>query len=471
MKQLKLFVSLSFLLFAMGMRTQANDVITLTTNVPVGETLSLSIGTDEEQITIDGASGSFVGYQMIEYVVEQPTITISTSETGKLLSINAPDCMLQAVDLSKAPNLTSCKLDNNELTQLDVSLNTALTTLYCQYNNIAQLDVSTLTALKYLACSYNSLTALDVSQNTDLRELYCFNNKIEELDVTALKKLGKLSCAENYISTLDVSNAGISLTSLFCAGNKLSTLDLSKNSWLTYLGCSENQIEDIDLSKNTDLQIVFLQNNPLKHQIDLTTLTKLEEIYLGNTSQHTIDISKNAKLTTLSCPNNNIENLDITNTPNIRFLYLQDNQIDGSTMSAIIDQLPMMSETRMGQIIVKDAEKEDKNICLVEDVEKAKAKYWIVGQYQNGQYTVFDGDQPSGLSQTQMASTICQFNDRQLTVDGAAAGSEIAVYSIQGKLLSQGKADNNGHFSMPINTETPCVIVKTGQNQTFKLLR
>lgn len=107
----------------------------------------------------------------------------------------------------------------------------------------------------------------------------------------------------------------------------------------------------------------------------------------------------------------------------------------------------------------------------MEDVEKAKAKYWIVGQYQNGKYTVFDGDQPSGLSQTQMASTICQFNDRQLTVDGAAAGSEIAVYSIQGKLLSQGKADNNGHFSMPINTETPCVIVKTGQNQTFKLLR
>ena len=87
MKQLKLFVSLSFLLFAMGMRTQANDVITLTTNVPVGETLSLSIGTDEEQITIDGASGSFVGYQMIEYVVEQPTITISTSEIFEKVTI------------------------------------------------------------------------------------------------------------------------------------------------------------------------------------------------------------------------------------------------------------------------------------------------------------------------------------------------------------------------------------------------
>lgn len=471
MRLLKSFVSLTFLTLIVNLTVQANDIITFTTNVPIGETIVLSIGADEEQITIDGASGDFVSYQMVEYVVEKPTITFSAGETGKLLSINAPECKILKIDLSKAPNLTSCKVDQNELTELDVSANTALTTLYCQYNKLSQLDVSSLIALKYLACSYNDLTELDVSKNTDLRELYCFNNNLEVLDVAALKKLGKLSCAENNIGSLDVSNAGISLTSLFCAGNRLTSLDISNNTWLTYLGCSDNQIEEIDLSNNTDLQIVFLQNNPLNHQIDLSPLTKLEEVYVANTGQQAIDVSKNVKLTTLSCSNNKISKLDLAGLSNLRFLYVQDNILDGSEMANIIESLPTMSETRKGQIIVKDAEKDDKNVCYVEDVEKARSKFWTVGQYQNGQYTVFDGDVVSNLSQTRLATAMCVFDDGILTVDGVAANEEIVVCSIDGRLLVRGKTDKRGHFSTPFNEGASCVVVKVGQSGTYKFMR
>lgn len=472
MNKIKHFVALLLLTLSIG-TTNANDIITITTNAPIGEKISFSIGADNDQVTITGATSTdaFSGYMTIEYTVEQPTITIKSDDTNKLLSINAQACYISAIDLTQAPNLTSCKLDNNELTSLDVSTNTALTTLYCQYNNLDQLDVTPLTKLKYLACSHNNLTVLNVSNNTEIRELYCFNNNIEVLDVTSLRRLGKLSCASNKISALDTSNAGISLTQLFCADNNLKTLDVSNNDWLFNLGCSGNQIEEIDLSKNTDLEIIFLDNNPINHQIDLSKLTKLTEVYIGNTGQDAIDVSKNLKLATLSCSNNNISELDITANTKIRFLYLQDNNFSGTTMSNIIDQLPTMTETRRGQIIVKDAEKEDRNVCYVADVEKAISKNWIVGQYQNGGYVAFNGDPNASVSQVLMASVSCVLDNGILSINGAVAGDDITVYGFDGKVLATGKTDDSGSLSMPLSIENPYVIVKAGQSGTFKIRR
>lgn len=447
--------------------THAQDVITLVTNTPVGQTIEFTINSDSEDVVIDGATGTYASYELVSYVVNKPEITITSA--GKLLSFSANDCAISQIDLSAAPNLTTCRLDQNELAQLDVAQNVSLTTLYCQYNNLSTLDVSNLAALKYLACSYNNLCELDVTNNTDLRELYCFNNQIKTLDVSALKRLGKLSCAENQIESLNLSNAGINLTSLFCAGNKIQSLDLSSNSWLTYLGCSENQIQSIDLSKNTDLQIIFLQNNPLNHQVDLTPLTKLEEVYVGNSGQTTIDVSKNPKLTTLSCSSNAIEELDITNNPKIRFLYVQDNQFSGSKMSALIEALPTMTPERPGQIIVKDAEKEDKNVCYVSDVEVATGKNWLVGQYLNNQYVSFDGDVDSGVSQVLAASTMCSLSQEGLTVCYAAPYASVMVYDMNGRLVAQAMTNEHGSLNLPLRTDGRYFVVKVAHSGGFKV--
>lgn len=467
MKSIKRIVAFSTLCLLSLAAVHGEDVIMLTTDVSVGEKISIMLNTDSEEASFEGLTGEFVNNEMCEYVVNQPEITIKTS--GKLLSINAPACGISQIDLSGATHLVSCKLDENNLNTLNVDVNTALTTLYCQYNQLSSLDVSSLTSLKYLACSYNQLSELNVTQNTDLRELYCYNNQLTALDVSALTRLGKLSCAENQIENLDVSNAGISLTSLFCAGNRIKTLDVSKNSWLTYLGCSENEIGEIDLTKNTDLQIVFLQNNPFNSQIDFSTLKKIEEIYVGNTGQTAINVSNNPKLITLSCSGNSLTALDITANPQIRFLYLQDNQLNGEAMSAIIEALPEMTEARPGQIIVKDADKQDANVCYVSDVEKARNKLWRVGQYSNNQYIDFDGDENTGLSQVQLAAVMCRYAEGCLQIDGATPVTSVNVYDVMGVMVGSGVTDARGSLTLTVPSHMTTVVVMIGNQQALKL--
>jgi predicted GH43/DUF377 family glycosyl hydrolase len=90
------------------------------------------------------------------------------------------------------------------------------------------------------------------------------------------------------VTTLDVSERGISdmtgieafvnLDTLYCHGNELTVLDLSNNPALTYLACDGNPLTSLDVSgcnaltrldvsDNTDLEELYLFNDPFLYQV------------------------------------------------------------------------------------------------------------------------------------------------------------------------------------------------------------
>ncbi len=124
------------------------------------------------------------------------------------------------------------------------------------------------------------------------------------------------------ITSLDVSNSSISdltgiedftaLTRLNCSNNKLLTnLDVSKLTKLDQLGASSCNLTSIDVSKNLALTELILNSNLLT----------------------TLNVSKNNALTYLDLNYNNIDAIDVSNNVNLKNLFLYQNKITAINLS------------------------------------------------------------------------------------------------------------------------------------------
>ncbi|MEG2239453.1 MAG: hypothetical protein RRX93_08575, partial [Bacteroidales bacterium] len=116
------------------------------------------------------------------------------------------------------------------------------------------------------------------------------------------------------------------LENLDLDNNPLFTLDLSKNTKLDYLSLDNNPLSTLDLSKNTKLYYLSLFNNPLS-TLDLSKNTKLTELVLSNNPLSTLDLSKNTELTYLDLDDNQLSTLDLSKNTKLYYLHLSNNQL------------------------------------------------------------------------------------------------------------------------------------------------
>ena len=160
--------------------------------------------------------------------------------------------------------------------------------------------------------------------------------RIESADLTKNTKLKELYLNGNYVLK-EVNLSGLtSLETLWLGNNDLDKVDLSGLTALTDLDVSENNLKTLDISDQVNLLNLNAGYNNLS-RIDVRANKNLTDLSVDNNRLHDIDVSNNTSLKYLRIVNNAIEDLDITTCPNLTRLDCYGNKIYLLDISACSD--------------------------------------------------------------------------------------------------------------------------------------
>lgn len=265
---------------------------------------------------------SSIGLPDLKYLNLDNNSNLSSVNISDLTNIEIVNIsnnpLLTSLDLSNKINLKRVSVVNNALTSVNITGNTALTEFYAYTNSslTSVTGLTTCTALNVFQvwnCNLNGalvnfslcpyLITIQVSGNPSLGTI----------NVTSNTLLRELFCQDDGISSINLTNNTL-LTVLAVNGNSLTTLDLSNNTKLTKLLIYANPSLSIPtgLTTLTDLVEFNAYDCNFTTALNLSTLTKLETLYCGNTALPSINLSTCTKLKTLS----------VTNSPSITALNL-----------------------------------------------------------------------------------------------------------------------------------------------------
>ncbi|GLQ71996.1 leucine-rich repeat domain-containing protein [Vibrio penaeicida] len=278
-------------------------------------------------------------------IFTQTINTIALPKTNTLTSLRVHG-QLQNIDLDGVTSLTRLYLPNSKLTQIDLSKQTKLESLGLQDNALISLDVSNNTELTSLNVASNPLTSIDISQNNALTGLNINNSGNANIDFSHLSELTSLSAASKNLSSFNVNNH-IKLTSLDLSDNPLTSIDLSaiipqlralklnntplssldvsgasnlyqlhastgqlssltlpnEKSVLSDLRVSFNTLSDLPVAQYPRLWSIYAAGNQLTG-VNISTLTQLRALHLGDNAISDLDISNNSRLGCVSVYDN-----------------------------------------------------------------------------------------------------------------------------------------------------------------------
>ena len=167
------------------------------------------------------------------------------------------------------------------------------------------------------------------------------------------------------------------VTELYCSNNELTFLDVSKNTDLTTLDCSYNYMTILVVSKKTPLTTLNCSYNLLT----------------------SLDVSWNTALTTLDCSYNLLRRLNVEHCTNLSSLSCFKNEIKGTEMTNLVNNLPDRQGAEEGIFNVFKEVNDgdvDGNRCLATYVATAKAKNWRTLFYRdNKSYDYAGVDKPT----------------------------------------------------------------------------
>lgn len=187
-------------------------------------------------------------------------------------------------------------------------------------NGLKGLGITDLTGLKYftklqkLYCQDNrGITSIDLSGNPELRELNITGCKVTSLDFSHNPNMTNINCADmKTLTDINVS-ACTNLQYLFVGNNPLTSLDVTKNTKLKQLSIHKTKITSIDISKNTALSKLYAFGNPQLTNLDWTHNTGLVYLSVYDNQWPTLDVSMLKYLQTLLCFDNKLTTLDLSN--------------------------------------------------------------------------------------------------------------------------------------------------------------
>ncbi len=207
-------------------------------------------------------------------------------------------------------------------------------------------------------------TEITISGNID--ELEVYGCQLTSLAVESAPTMYILKCNDNSLKNINLDNCP-QLAVLDCHSNKLSTVDVSKNDLLENLNAAENELISVTLGQKASLNKLDLSGNKLT-SANLSGLSVLEDLYIQNNLLSSLDLSKNTKL---------------------NWIYAFCNRIEGDAMDSFMANLPEAKQSpAMIYIVDTFADKNTEgNVCLVKNVETARAKGWVTMDFAGGQET------------------------------------------------------------------------------------
>lgn len=293
-------------------------------------------------VSIEGATGTFVNGQPVEYTYAPSSKTIVVK--GNIKRFECSNNSITAISFAKCSQLSYVNVnDNLFLEKLDLSECPNLDSLYCMNNQLSQLTIGTAPKLKVLQCAGNKLTELELSSYTQLQSIFCFKNKLSKLNFYSGDVLQVLSCFSNQLTELPVLKGRKALRSIAINNNKLTSLDVSGCTALYQLMANNNKLATVKFKDNRQLSKLQLHFNQIS-QLDFTQVPNLTELYAYNNKLATIDLTPLTKLVKLSLFSNKISMIDLKPVTNLQELFLQDNQLSKLDVS----MLPKLTTLNVG---------------------------------------------------------------------------------------------------------------------------
>lgn len=391
MRRLLLFFTM---LVFVALGAMAESVITITTNKAYGDTFVFyPVPLTEGTISVDWGDGNKTSYQispsMMTYELRKEgalkgnTIKIY----GELAELSINEQKVTGLKLEGQTNLRGLDMNKNELTYATLDLGDAknLKKLSLAENKIHILNLREYPNLEFFDIYGNPelSTVAFADENPNMKVITMYDCDIVHFyDTYKFPKLTSVDLHNNSLMDISVPEANYpSLTTLNVSGNAITELDVSGLTKLEDLAVANNQLTEINVAANRELTSLSIANNNIS-KLNLSNNTKLLSLNVSNTKLTKLDVSKMAGLRTLNCDSLRINRLDVgglkwiqtlsakacdlefldftANYYTLRYLYLQGNK-NFTPQSLNFMYQTMQDPNRQGYVYVKGSNGETAN--------------------------------------------------------------------------------------------------------------
>lgn len=165
-----------------------------------------------------------------------------------------------------------------------------------------------------------------IEKFTNLTELNLGKHAITKADLTYNTKLQILYLRDNLLQGELDLSNLADLVNVELNGNKITNLILPESGKLVYLYLNDNQIASIDVTKQALLKTFYMVRNKLT-ALDISQNQKLDKLNFDENTIENLDISNLDKLTWISFNKNTLKNITVKNNPILRTILATNNQI------------------------------------------------------------------------------------------------------------------------------------------------
>ena len=189
---------------------------------------------------------------------------------------------IQSVDFKKNKKLKVISIARNPLIkEVDVSENKNLEMLEAYECGLSQLDLSKNDVLKNLAVYNNKIKSIKFGKTDNINILDVRNNQLNNLDVSKMPLMQSLAVISNSdLSELNVKNCP-NLVFLYVDSTKISTVDVSNCPELKTLTASMTKLKQLDVSKNEKLENLSIENCQAFTNLDISKNKSLEVLIIA----------------------------------------------------------------------------------------------------------------------------------------------------------------------------------------------
>ena len=329
---------------------------------------------------------------------------------------------------------------------------------------MADADFTGMKEAKLITVSKAGLTTIKLPVAPNLTDLNLDENELTDVDLSPFPKLFSVSLIGNKIQTFDLSKAP-SLNVAYLSSNKMKDIKLD-NPMLWNLDLSNNDLESVSLDKLPQLEQLWLNANKLT-KVDVSKNTNLRVLNV---------VGNRLKFSTMPLPSNNGKRFD-------RYSYNLQAPIDVKCVNGKVD---LSSEAVVGgemttyhwfigNVTYRDGELQGEKLDVNDEytLENGVTTLKLDKTFTNLVCVMANDNFPNALIYTNYIAFTpatgigavtadkdvkIQFFDGAISVLGAQ-NSTVAIYSIDGKLVYQGKvADDSTRISLARGT----YIVRVG---------
>ena len=193
--------------------------------------------------------------------------------------------------------------------------------------NVTIADANFKSGLIAAGVDTNSDGEIQVSEALARTELTINNGNIKSVvGIESFVNLESLDLDNNAIEAIDVLNLS-KLTVLSCEYNTLTDIKINGLSGLINVYCRYNNLSTINLSGLSSLVVLATDHNPSLASLDLSALSNLQVLDIGDCNFLIINLDNNTNLTQLYCSANKLYYLDVTKLSKLDTLWMRGNQI------------------------------------------------------------------------------------------------------------------------------------------------